>query len=100
MSIYIDNMRASFGRMIMCHMIADTHDELIEMADKLTLNRKWLQQSNNHGEHFDISLGYKKRAIQFGAIEISMRELAQKTYDRRGGIGHNKYFGVKDDLDQ
>ncbi len=32
MAFYVDDMEARFGRMKMCHMIADTTEELLEMA--------------------------------------------------------------------
>ncbi len=40
MTVYVDDMEAEFGNMIMCHMIADTHDELIAMADAIGVDRK------------------------------------------------------------
>lgn len=62
MSVYVDNMRAGFGGMIMCHMIADSSAELIKMVDKIGVQRKWLQQSGSYREHFDICLTKRKLA--------------------------------------
>lgn len=75
--VYVDTMEAAFGRMIMCHMIADTNKELLEMADKIGVQRKWLQYPGEYGEHFDICLSKKKKAIAFGAKEIGWREFAE-----------------------
>lgn len=32
MPVYVDDMRAAFGRMVMCHMVAGTLDELHALA--------------------------------------------------------------------
>jgi len=92
MSVYVDNMEAPFGRLIMCHMIADTHAELVAMADRIGVAQKWIQQAGNHGEHFDICKSMRVKAVAAGAIELSMRDLAQRTFDRRGILGQAKYF--------
>lgn len=52
--VYVDNMNAPFGDMIMCHMIADSSEELLAMADKIGVKRKWLQYPGTKHEHFDI----------------------------------------------
>ncbi len=70
MSVYVDDMNAPFGRMLMCHLIADTTDELLAMADKIGVQRKWIQDAGTHREHFDIPLSKKKSAIENGAIEV------------------------------
>jgi hypothetical protein len=74
--VYVDNMKAKFGRMIMCHMMADTQEELLEMADKIGVARKWIQKYNTPYEHFDISLTKKKLAVKEGALEITWRQTA------------------------
>ena len=82
MTVYVDNMQAPYGRMKMCHMIADSTDELLAMADYIGVARKWLQAAGTHREHFDISLTKRALAVKAGAIEITMRELAIKTRNR------------------
>lgn len=75
--VYIDNFNAPFGRMTMCHLIADTTEELLDMVDKIGVQRKWIQYPNTYNEHFDICLGKKKKAIELGAKEITSREYAE-----------------------
>lgn len=84
MAVYIDDFNAPFGRMKMCHMIADTTEELLEMVDKIGVQRKWIQHAGAYGEHFDISLGKKALAIENGAIELGARDLARMMQKRPG----------------
>lgn len=77
MTVYVDNMRASYGRMKMCHMIADSTEELLAMADKIGVARKWLQKPGTRWEHFDIALSKRKKAIESRAVEVSMMELGR-----------------------
>ena len=77
MSVYVDDVRHRFGRMIMCHMWADTLDELLAAADAIGVQRKWIRghPTFSFGKHrnaswvyFNISLTMKDRAIARSAI--------------------------------
>jgi hypothetical protein len=59
MAVYVDDMRAEFRRMKMCHMIADTDVELRLMADKIGVAQQWHQ-----GDHFDIALSKRAQLLQ------------------------------------
>lgn len=83
MSVYVDDMQANYGRMKMCHMIADSTEELLAMADLIRVARRWLQHGGTHREHFDICLSKRALAVQAGAIEITWRELGIKVMQRR-----------------
>lgn len=74
MAVYVDSMQAPFRNMIMCHMMADTTEELLDMADKIGVKRKWIQYPGTSKEHFDICLSKRELAIRHGAKEISWRE--------------------------
>ena len=69
MSVYVDNGRSPLGRMIMCHMVADSDDELHAMAAALGLRRSWHQRG-----HYDISRQKRAKAVALGAVEITLRE--------------------------
>lgn len=87
MSVYVDDMRAAFGRMVMCHMWADSDAELLAMADAIGVARKWIQgrpelSFGKHRRaswvHFDIALSKRALAVKAGAIET----------DRYGPVEH------------
>lgn len=69
MTVYVDDMRARYGRMIMCHMLADTEDELHAMAATIGVARRWYQ-----GDHYDICLTKRAAAKLNGARDCSRRD--------------------------
>lgn len=85
--VYVDDMRARYRGMIMVHMIADSTAELLAMADKIGVQRKWLQKPGTLHEHFDICLSKRKLAVKAGAIEITWEETGRKLLARRGAKG-------------
>lgn len=87
MSVYVDDMKTAFGNMVMCHMWADSDKELLAMADRIGVQRKWIQGHHllSFGKHrkaswvhFDIALFKRALAIRAGAIET----------DRYGPVEH------------
>lgn len=82
MAVYVDDMEAPFGRMLMCHMAADSTEELLAMADKIGVARKWIQYPGTTKEHFDIAKGKRALAISHGAIPVTMRQLCQNMWSR------------------
>lgn len=91
-AVYVDEPIHPFGRMMMCHMWADTEAELFAMADKIGVARKWVQghaTSIGHGRkaswlHFDIAKGKRSQAVKHGAIECDRYECAAHVARLRG----------------
>lgn len=69
MAVYVDNAFIRYGRMIMCHMLADSADEMHEMARRIGVQRHWYQ-----GDHYDICKERRALAVNLGAQEITKRE--------------------------
>lgn len=70
MSVYVDDMMADFGQMKMCHLVADTTEELLSMVDKIDVKRKWIQNKGTYLEHFDVCISKRILAVKAGAVEI------------------------------
>lgn len=69
MTVYVDDVRHSYGRMVMCHLWADRLGELLDMVDRIGVDRRWIQQPPKASwVHFDISLGMKTKALAAGAV--------------------------------
>lgn len=73
--IYIDGAYLEFGRMKMCHMLADDLLELHEMAAAIGLQRRWFQPTSF--PHYDVSVSKRAHAIRLGAKEVGRREIVE-----------------------
>jgi chromosome condensin MukBEF complex kleisin-like MukF subunit len=72
-----------FGRMIMCHMFADTNEELEAMARKLGLRESWRQKPRaSIGPHYDIATSKRNQAIRLGAVACDTIEAEVAAFDR------------------
>ena len=88
MTVYVDDVRIPFRRMIMCHMWADSLQELLDMATTIGLAHKWLQQPPKAGwVHFDVGLAMKAKARKAGAVLTDrygpVEHVARLTGDQR-----------------
>lgn len=73
MTVYVDQPLYRFGRMQMCHMVADSISELHQMADILGIRRKWFQ--NKRLPHYDICKSKRSLAISNGAVEVDSKTI-------------------------
>lgn len=84
MTVYVDDMKAAYGRMVMCHMLADTDDELHAMADRIGVSRRWWQSpAKTSGSHYDIALSKRALAVRAGAVEITWLQASAMNLRRR-----------------
>ena len=75
MSVYVDASLYGYGRMVMCHMIADTPEELHAMADKIGVARKWFQAPPKASFwHYDIAKSKRALAVEAGALECGRND--------------------------
>lgn len=72
--VYVDAPVWPFGRMMMCHMIADDLNTLHAMAQEIGIKRRWFQDVEGF-PHYDICKSKRELAVKRGALEISWREL-------------------------
>lgn len=77
MSVYVDDMKAKYGRMTMCHMVADTDEELHAMAARIGVARKWHQKPGTPHSHYDVCVSMRAKAVTFGAIEVDRAGLGE-----------------------
>lgn len=69
MTVYVGVPMWPYRNYIMCHMFADTDQELETMARWIDLDPKWIQKPRaSIGPHYDIAKSKREIAIRFGAI--------------------------------
>lgn len=81
--IYVDKSAHGFGRMVMCHMIADTPEELRAMAEKIGVAARWFQASSSM-PHFDVCKSKRAAALEAGAVELDRRAFVDAMKRIRG----------------
>lgn len=81
MTVYIDDYRVPYRDRRICHMIADTEQELHAMAAALGISERWF-----HRDHYDVTDELRDAAVALGAVPISARDCAtMATHRRRTG---------------
>jgi hypothetical protein len=75
MSVYIDQARNAYRRMVMGHMVADSVLDLFEMAQAIGMHSGWFQPRSF--PHFDVSLTRRDLARARGALDVDRREIVR-----------------------
>lgn len=70
MTVYVDDYKGKFHRMVMSHLFADSVGELHAFADRLGLRREWFQQGSI--PHYDVSQTMRRAALETGATHLPM----------------------------
>lgn len=86
MAVYVDDMQAAFRGMVMCHMVADSDDELHDMAAQIGVARKWHQKPGTPHSHYDVCKSKRAAAIKLGAKQITRSELGHIIRQKRKAI--------------
>jgi acyl transferase domain-containing protein len=62
-----------------CHLIADTPQELHEMAARLGMHRSWYQDRPTASfPHYDLVPSRRVHAVRLGAVEVTGRQLVER----------------------
>jgi len=77
MTVYVDDAVHLWRGRRWAHLMADTLDELHQMAERLEIPRRAFQNKTS-GAHYDVPSELRERAIELGATAISRhRDRAQ-----------------------
>jgi hypothetical protein len=83
-TVYVDDMRLQAtvpngtrkvtGRW--SHLMADTEEELIQFAEELGMNPRWIQHRGTPDVHFDVVDSRRLQALRMGAVSLPCRSAA------------------------
>jgi hypothetical protein len=83
---YVDSLReypnAGLRFTSFCHLLADSRDELHELADRLGIPRRFFQDHPWRWHH-DLPAYLREQAIELGAREVTMHEVGALLRARR-----------------
>lgn len=71
-----------------CHMWADSLEELLLMAAKIGLDKRWIQRKSII--HFDLSESKRELAVAYGAKEVTWRDMYQFMRSKKRGEIHQE----------
>jgi len=87
---YVDAVReypdAGLRHTRFCHLLADTREELHELADDLGIPRRYFQDHPWRWHH-DLPEPLRERAIALGAREVTLREVGLLLRRRKAELG-------------
>lgn len=90
MPVYIDSMNLNYRGMVMCHMLADTHHELVAMAKVIGMRPAWIQNPGTVREHFDVTDGRFVRDPATGKLIIDPTKSRKRVALKNGAIEVNR----------
>lgn len=89
MACYVDTVRdypdAGLRHTRFCHLLADTRDELHEMAAALGIPSRYFQEHPWRWHH-DLPEPLRARAIELGAVEITLHDVGALLKRRRAQL--------------
>lgn len=89
MACYVDTVRdypdAGLRHTRFCHLLADTRDELHEMAAALGIPTRYFQEHPWRWHH-DLPEPLRARAIELGAVEITLHDVGALLKRRRAQL--------------
>lgn len=74
MSCYLDDSRNPINASVTCRLLADTRQELCEMAAALDLKPYKIWDPDTPLEHFNVSRTTRSAAILRGCVQIAQRD--------------------------
>lgn len=83
MSVYIDSLFPwGWKHGPSCHLIADRPHELHEFAARLGMRKRWFQKFAST-PHYDLTAKRRKKAVEWGAVELDRKAFVTKTREVR-----------------